>query len=221
MKKLLIISLLLIPILSFSQGKRIFSSKELKKADWYISNNDTIIYYLLIEETKKIGDDSYIIYEEISMTYEDSTRNDWWCQQWIIDDGYELLHGPQKHYNKQNYLDVINYYDYGEKQEIWTSFHYYTTGEIYRIGKNYKDSASFGNYHPNGILWSKHNEIDGKLMNISEYYNNKGEALEIGSLKDGTGSHFCYDNENNKTGEVVFKKGKRLKKKSTCSCDCY
>lgn len=222
MKSIAIISIfLLLGSYGFGQGRRTYTDEELREADWYLNEqNDTIIYSLLVDEIQFRGRDTIIILEEIFMT-NDSIRLPWWRNEWLIEDGLERKHGIQKHYNENDYLDVEYYYSNGVKNEEWKAFLYYDNGSIFRIDENQKEKAKHSVYYPTGELWLVYESKNGKMWNISEYLNREGEIMKIGSLKDGTGSFYCYDKENNKIGKIVFKKGKRIKGKSTCSCRCY
>jgi antitoxin component YwqK of YwqJK toxin-antitoxin module len=89
-------------------------------------------------------------------------------------------------------------------------FHsYYKTG-VKWIDRSYIDGKKEGFeifYHKNGNTWTKREYSNGRLLNILSLLDENGDSIDFGSLKDGEGKLFVYDESGNKTGEKYYKNG--------------
>ena len=112
---------------------------------------------------------------------------------------------------------------------IW----YYTSGKT-KIRGFYKDTVAYGNweeyydgdgiraeysytegkmngvykyYHENGQLWTERVYKDGLLLEILSNYDSKGNSLNAGTMKDGSGTVIVYDELGDEIDTVIYQNG--------------
>ncbi|MGZ4033936.1 MAG: toxin-antitoxin system YwqK family antitoxin [Bacteroidia bacterium] len=105
-------------------------------------------------------------------------------------------------YNHNGRLNCIFVYKDGKK--IKEDFYqYYDSGQVAYISeiKNDKRDGLTTYFHKNGTLWAKWEYRNDVPWSAICNYNDKGEKVESGDLKDGNGILFSYNDE----GILLFK----------------
>ena len=72
---------------------------------------------------------------------------------------------------------------------------YYPNGQLSEIGKlvNGKEQGEWKFYHENGQLYQTRLWSQGKFIDVVNCFDNKGNALKKGSLKNGNGTVHYYN----------------------------
>ena len=90
---------------------------------------------------------------------------------------------------------------------------YYNNGQLNSIGRYENDKATgeWKIYHKNSTLYQIRLWSKGKLMDIISCYDNKGNALDKGTLVNGNGTVDYYDDTGKLTDIKTFKNGEKQK----------
>ncbi len=105
------------------------------------------------------------------------------------------------------------YYKDGLRDSIQN--YHYESGKINSIGtyKKNKREGETSFYYENGQLKKEVIYKNGIPWEILSYFDIKGKPLEKGTLKDGTGTYYFYDDKGKRENIELYKSGK-LKKKN-------
>lgn len=112
------------------------------------------------------------------------------------------------------------YYPSGKLKIFWNYVDDEVSGRVlsfYEDGKpkcqcEYLEGKRHGEqwqYYANGQLHMRAHARRGQVMDVYEYYDENGRALEVGTLKNGTGTLYIYDATGRRTKEITFVDGKR------------
>lgn len=114
---------------------------------------------------------------------------------------YGKAHGQVKSYFKDGKLQSDCHYKYGKKDSIQT--YYYPNGQISYIGltMNGKREGTHVFMHENGKLWQEIIFKNDMPWEVLTNYDPDGKAVEMGTLKDGNGTLYIYE-ENGKLSEI-------------------
>lgn len=114
----------------------------------------------------------------------------------------------QVKYHANGQLNFIGFYRNGKQTGEQTD--YYINGKIKNISfyKNGKQDGKSTFYFPNGNKWSELVYEKGKLINVLYNYDINGMPKDKGSLKDGNGTLYIYNEEGELTEIEHYKKGK-------------
>lgn len=82
--------------------------------------------------------------------------------------------------------------------------------DIQRIQKN-ESTCNYTFYHSNGRIWSEVFYKNGILWTVFSNYNSNGEKVEKGTLKDGSGTLYRYNEDGNLLFIQTFKNGVQIK----------
>jgi len=134
--------------------------------------------------------------EKITTTFVDTTLN---SQKFIY----------QKSFYPNGTIQQTGFYNSDSvKQGKWTK--YYTDGKIESVG-NYNNGSkddTFKFYHENGRLWTEMIYSNDKAMEVVATYDSSGHAKNKGTLKNGNGHVYLYDEKGEKKGMEEYKDGK-------------
>ena len=112
---------------------------------------------------------------------------------------HSYKHGEWKYYYENGQLQKEGRYLHWEKDGEWKVYH--DNGKLLREEKfvNGEEEGTWKNYHENGQLYQTELWSQGKLMEIINCFDNRGNTLKKGNLKNGNGTVYYYD----KTGELI------------------
>lgn len=116
--------------------------------------------------------------------------------------------GLWKIYHENEALRQIGNFKEGKQDGQWLFYH--DNGNKEGVG-NLASGKMIGKwiwYHSNGNLYTERLYEDGNLMEILSCYDGKGNPLEKGTLKKGTGSLNSYDIDGNLIDVQNFENGK-------------
>ena len=127
-------------------------------------------------------------------------------------------------YQRDELVEWKYYYDNGQLKELRQYYkkrtrtgewkYYYKSGQL-RLLAQYKDEKPYGEfklYHKNGQLykaqvWNYYK----KLMEVNSCFDDKGNSLDKGTLKNGTGIVNEYNNKGQFLNSVEYKDGEPIK----------
>lgn len=130
-------------------------------------------------------------------------------------DDYEFTgwHGPAWAYYPSGKLMKSWTYVEGKIEGPWLSFYENGKPQCQCYFKNNKREGSQQVYHENGQLRVRWHAERSRILDVSEYYDETGRPLEIGTLKNGTGVLYDYDVKGRRTKETTFRDGKKKRVK--------
>ena len=85
--------------------------------------------------------------------------------------------------------------------------------DIQRIQIN-ESTCNYTYYHTNGKIWSELYFKNGLFWKVISNYNSRGEKVERGTLKDGNGSRYIYNDEGVLLYIETFKNGVQIKREN-------
>ncbi|MCW3085526.1 MAG: hypothetical protein JWP12_2892 [Bacteroidetes bacterium] len=97
-------------------------------------------------------------------------------------------------YKESGTLTKVYHYENGMQTKIEI---YYENGHLSQVSEisngKYDGITTF--YHKNGVLWAEWEYKNNVHWNVAFNYNDKSEAQEKGTLKDGTGTLYSYEDD--------------------------
>jgi antitoxin component YwqK of YwqJK toxin-antitoxin module len=85
------------------------------------------------------------------------------------------------------------------------------TEDIYGVGD--MDTGMMREYHSNGKIWTEWMFVGKKLMEVNYSRNRNGDFVDKGSLSDGNGTVYIYNEEGKLIRVLFFKNGKMVRSK--------
>ncbi|MBU0487675.1 MAG: tetratricopeptide repeat protein [Bacteroidetes bacterium] len=119
--------------------------------------------------------------------------------------------GEFKRYFPSGLVKIKGFYTDSIPSGKWEE--YYANGNVmaaYSYISGLMD-GSYMYYFENGQLWTERTYKAGKLWDVVANFDSKGNFKEKGTLKDGTGVLFTYDENGNLSGKLEYKNGIRIK----------
>jgi len=116
--------------------------------------------------------------------------------------------GAYKTYFQNGFPQCNCNYKYGKADSI--QIKHFENGQISLIC-NYKNGKEDGKtiyYFDNGQIWSERIYNDGKPWEVLTNFDINGNVMEKGTLKDGNGTLFIYDENGKLTDIEYYEKGK-------------
>lgn len=181
----------------------------LRVIDFYISGGDTV-YQKYEKSVLQIENGDSILAVEFF-----NSRKNWYLYRYKIVDGKPNLEGWQKEFDLEGVLQNERYCELGEREcGITNKYNYYPGGQISsKAGykKNTLDGYTYF-YYSNGQLRQQIEYNNGKLWNILSSFDQEGNPMMIGDIKDGTGTVNVYSMNGKLIQQKIMEKG-RVKKK--------
>ena len=120
-------------------------------------------------------------------------------------------HGKYKTYYQNGQIQCDCNYRFGLQDS--TQVNHFDNGQV-MVVFNYHDGNEDGKtvyYFDNGQVWSERMYVRGKLWNVLSSFDKKGSPLDKGTIKDGNGTFYIYD-ENGRLSETeYYREGKVMK----------
>lgn len=123
----------------------------------------------------------------------------------------QALHYMQV-YRSDGQLQQTGYYTDDDKAEgLWTDYHPNGHVASKAVFKNGLLDGMYTQYHSNGQLWTERNYRVGKLWNILSNFDAEGKPKAIGSLKNGNGTVYLYNERGKLEQTLQYKNGEEVK----------
>ncbi|MBC8172720.1 MAG: hypothetical protein H7X71_02340 [Chitinophagales bacterium] len=135
----------------------------------------------------------------------------WNVYRYIVENKKTYLSGWQKEYDDEGRLYTERFCEKGERKcKIYRSYTYYPGGRL-MSNASYLGNDRDGNhfyYYTNGQLRECMEFENDRLLNVLAYYDQEGNALEVGNFCDGEGMVNIYSMNGRIIQRKLFHKGK-------------
>lgn len=112
-----------------------------------------------------------------------------------------------RQYHERGYLIRTGFYSENAMTGKWVD--YYPNGTIQCISNfsNGKLDGKYEYFYDNGQLWTERIYAEGKLISVNSNYTKDGFPQASGTIKDGTGIVFLYDEQGKLTKTIFYENG--------------
>lgn len=180
-------------IYSISSREGIKYEDEKKVGEWkFYYKNGQLSSIGSYRDEKRIGEWKFY-YENGQLRSEGKFKNDKRIDAW-------------KSYDKNGQLESIEKY---ENENVVELQEYYKNGKLKHITKYHKNGefAGMSEYYKNGQLKAVAKYHNGRLTDIISYFDNRGNKLNKGTIKNGNGTVNNYDETGKLIGTIIYVNG--------------
>jgi antitoxin component YwqK of YwqJK toxin-antitoxin module len=133
-----------------------------------------------------------------------------------VDHSKAKLVGLITRFNRKGQVTMIHYFGNERDDKKFTVIEYYSNGNYKRIynQERLKIVGLLLSYYENGqIKSSTFFDERGKIRDVISQFDSLGKELEKGTLRNGSGSYFVYDEHGGLKETIYYKNGVKVSKK--------